>query len=187
MFRFTVDPRIIYAERVKGRHAIYLDTNAWSDLSERRTDAATRAHAAAARAHADGATVFPLSYATITELIKRDINADSLAQADLMDVLSRGVTLRGDPHVRDLEVLCAFEFMTQGTSTTPTAEMFTVIACYISDREIPAVGLPDEAGVIRIVYPTVRWLQQVMRTPEVLEHEARTDEKVGPRDLKEDR
>lgn len=83
--------------------------------------------------------------------------------------------------MRDLEVLCAFEFMTQETSTAPTAEMFTVIACYISDREIPAaipaVGVPDEAGVMRIAYPTVRWLQQVMRTPELLEHEARTDEK----------
>ena len=177
MFRFTVDPKIIYAERIKGRHVIYLDTNAWSDLSERRTDAATRAYAATVRAHAEGLTVFPLSYATITELLKRDVNADSLRQADLMDILSRGVSLRGDPHVRDLEVLCAFEFMTKGTSTPPISEMFTVIACYVSDREIPAVGVPDEAGVMRIAYPTVRWLQQVMRTPELLEHEARTDEK----------
>ncbi|HEX7709266.1 MAG TPA: hypothetical protein VF701_22620 [Thermoanaerobaculia bacterium] len=176
MFRFTVDPKIIYAERVKGRHVIYLDTNAWSDLSERRSDAAIRAYAAAVRAHTDGLTIFPLSYATITELLKRDVNADSLQQSDLMDLLSRGVTLRGDPHVRDLEVLCAFEYMTRGISMPPTAEMFTVIACYIADREIPAVGVSDRLGVMRVAYPTVRWLQQRMRTPELLEHETRTDE-----------
>lgn len=177
MFRFSVDPKIIYAERIKGRRSIYLDTNAWSDLSERRTDTACRAYDAAAKAVLADTTVFPLAYATIIELLKRDVNDDSSHQADVMDVLSRGVTLRGYPHVRDLEVLGAYQFMTEGTSVLPTSEMFTVIACYISDIEIPAHGFPSEAGVIQITYPTVKWLQRVMRTPEFLAHEARTDEK----------
>lgn len=177
VFRFSVDPKLIYDERVKGRRSIYLDTNAWSDLSERGSSAAERAYVAAARAHVADLTLFPLAYATITELIKRDVNDDSVRQAELMDFLSRGVSLRGDPHVRDLEAMCAFQFMTEGASVPPTQEMFTIIACYLGDREVPAVGVRNDAGVIQLVYPTVRWLQSVMRTPEILEHEAQTDRK----------
>jgi hypothetical protein len=156
---------------------IYLDTNAWSDLTERATDAARRAYDAAGALHNAGVTVFPLAYATITELLKREVNEDSTSQAEVMDVLSRGVCLRGDPHVRDLEVMCAYQFMTQGISVVPIPEMFTVLACYISDREIPAVGIPGDGGLLQLAYPTLRWLHSAMRTPQLLANEARTDEK----------
>src|SRR5205085_1838895 len=95
MLGVSVDPKIIYAERVAGRRTIYLDTNAWSDLSERRTTDAKRAYGAAFAAHSRGLTVFPLAFATITEVLKREVNADSEAQVKLMDELSRGVSLRG--------------------------------------------------------------------------------------------
>jgi len=40
MHKFPADPKRSYAERVEGPTRIYLDTNAWSDLSERRPAAA---------------------------------------------------------------------------------------------------------------------------------------------------
>lgn len=97
VFRFSVDPQVIYCERVEGGHAIYLDTNAWSDLAERRSDAAIRVYDAVRVAHQASSTVFPLSYASITELIKREVNDDSVRQAELMDVLSRGVACEATP------------------------------------------------------------------------------------------
>lgn len=175
-----MNPRSIFAERVRGRRSIYLDTNAWSDLSEQRSKEAREASAAAQVAHVAGLTVFPLAYATITEMIKRDANPASLRQIDLMDQLSLGVSLRGHLHVRDLETMCAFQFMTTGMSEAPLDQMFTALFCYDSDREIPAVGLPshdDHSSVLRIAYPTLRWLHSTLRTPEVLALEATTDEK----------
>jgi hypothetical protein len=175
MHRFSVDPALIFRERVEGRRRIYLDTNAWSDLSEGRTTSARRAYDLALSLHHVDATVFPLGYPTIAELIRREINADSARQAEVMDLLSRGVCLRGYDHVIDLEVLSAFAFMTKGMSGVPLSEIFTVLVCYISDREIPAVGAAGSSGVLKVTYPPLRWIQEHMRTPEVLNHEARTD------------
>jgi len=105
MYRPIADPKRVYAERVVGKRTIYLDTNAWSDLSEGRSAVAQTTRDLALRAHMRGLAIFPLSYPTITELLKRQENADSRHQIDLMDTLSSGVTLRGGAHVRDLEVL----------------------------------------------------------------------------------
>lgn len=84
------------------RAIIYLDTNAWSDLSERKTAKAEEANARALDAHAKGRAIFPLSHSTIAEFLKRDVNDDSREQAYLMDQLSDSVTLRNGQHIRDL-------------------------------------------------------------------------------------
>jgi len=183
MRRQIVDPKRVYAEHVFGRCSVYLDTNAWSDLSETRTDAARAAYDLALTAQSRGCAVFPLSYPTITELLKRDDNADSRRQTELMDTLSSGVSLRGGTHVRDIEVMCAFDFMTQGVTTTRRSEMFTIIPCYISDTsvEFPDGWTETEAdGMLEKLLqnrPGLRFLQQQMRTATFLENHEVTDEK----------
>src|ERR1043165_2149449 len=84
-----------------GNVAIYLDTNAWSDLTEGTTSDAQNALSLARAARSRAIAIFPLGFATITELLKREINADSIVQAELMDILSAGVAFRGTPRIAD--------------------------------------------------------------------------------------
>jgi hypothetical protein len=180
MFRFKVAPRDFYADYVAGRHIVYLDINVWSDLTERRTTDADHAHNAARNALMRHAAVFPLAYATVVEILKRDMNPDSDAQIDFMDELSLGVCLRGDSHVRELEARCALEFVISGSSTAPVANMFTTTACYDVDREIEVDAAPngnDQSDVLRVTYPTLRFVQRRDRTPEFLQRHKTTDEK----------
>jgi hypothetical protein len=182
--RSVASPERIFAERVAGKTVIYLDTNAWSDLSEAKTRDAGIARDLALQACSAGVAIFPLSTATITELLRRDINADSMAQAELMDTLSCGVAFRGHSHVRDLEILAAYEFMLTGRSEPPISRMFTITACYNADgRIVFPDGWSEENADLFMQklqehgFPGVRWLQKPMREPTYLAKNAATDEK----------
>jgi hypothetical protein len=182
--RYVAVPSTIYANRVQGKTAIYLDTNVWSDLSEEATDDARVARQLLLDAHWRGAVVCPLAFPTITELLKRAINADSMRQGDLMDVLSGGVTFRGPAHIREVETRAACDFMLSGQATSLVAQVFTITGCYESDKR---VAFPDgwtdtEADEYMSKLeqggsPSVRWLQASAREPEYLSLQATTDEK----------
>jgi hypothetical protein len=183
MERLAATPRKVFSERVGERVTIYLDTNAWSDLSEGRTDDAREALKLALRAHSRGLAIFPLACATVTEVLKREVNVASRHQSDVMDALSSGVILRNDAPVRDLEVLCAYRFLI-GEDSRPNHgdEMFTLTCCYEKDCWLQ---LPDGYGEAKATaavakltapcFPAMRWLQDSRRTPEFLDRQATTD------------
>lgn len=184
MRRSLAEPRKIYEERVRGRAVLYLDTNAWSDLSEAKTTDAEVARDLIKTAHAGARIVCPVSFSTITELLKRDVNPDSLAQAALMDLLSDGISYRATRHVRDLEILAACEFLLSGRADSPLPQVFTVIACYEADQRIVFPDGWSESGADEFMMkmeefglPSVRWLQQNRRSREYLDLHATTDTK----------
>lgn len=182
--RAVATPEQVFGKRVCGRKVIYLDTNAWSDLAEVKTDDARFARDLALKAVEARLAIFPVSFSTITELLRRDVNPDSIAQAELMDTLSDGVAFRGNPHVRDLEILAAYDFMLTGQSAAPTARMFTITVCYNSDGTIVFPDGWTEEGADAFMQklqqhglPGVRWLQERMRQPTYLAKNEATDEK----------
>ena len=77
--RAVATPEQVFDERVCGRKVIYLDTNAWSDLAEAKTDDARFARALALKAVEARLAIFPVAFSTITELLRRDVNPDSIA------------------------------------------------------------------------------------------------------------
>jgi predicted nucleic acid-binding protein len=102
MHRPLANPRAVFEKHIRGRAVLYLDTNAWSDLSEAKTPDAVAARQQLADAHARDVLVCPVAFCTITELLKRQPNADSVAQAQLMDSFSNGVSYRATRYIRDL-------------------------------------------------------------------------------------
>lgn len=177
-------PQEVYASRVEGRKVVYLDTNAWSDITEGQTDDARAARELAVDARSRDLAIFPLAFPTINELLNREINSDSVAQADMMDQLSNGVSFRGLAHIRDAEVRAACDFMLTGQASWPKKELFTITACYISDTRVvfPESWTETEADKFmrklqEVRSPGMIWLQQHMRQSEYLTAEARTNEK----------
>jgi hypothetical protein len=183
-YRAVADPAQVYRERVQGNVAIYLDTNAWSDLTEGTTSDAQNALSLARAARSRAIAIFPLGFATITELLKREINADSIVQAELMDILSAGVAFRGNTRIADEEVRSACAFLLNGNAASPVERVFTITPCYLSDTRVvfPDGWSEDEADKFmqkldEYGFPGMRWLQQYMREQTHLDLQASTDEK----------
>ena len=174
--RLLVDPRRIYALHVKGRQLVYLDTNAWSELSKGATEAARAAHTLAVEAFDAGRALFPVSNATVGEFLKREVSFDSRRLAVVMDWLSNGVTLRGEQHVRDSEARRAYAFLTGNTVPDFTDQMFTATVCYGADAfmDFPDDCWTDDAAdefmeqLRSRGLPGVSLLPMHMRTPEYL-------------------
>jgi hypothetical protein len=184
MHRHFADPAAVHEERVRRRRVIYFDTNIWSDLSEAASDIARQALELSIRACINRNAVFPLSYALITEFLKREQNSDSARQADLMDLLSDGVTFRGWRHILDLEVLSTFEYMTGREVADRRSQLFTLVPCYIADGRIVFPDGWTEQGADEFMLhlrehrtPGLSFLQQHMRTMRYLENHDRTDDK----------
>jgi hypothetical protein len=98
-----IDVSHVYADRILGRRAIYLDTNVWIQLSHERTEDAQKCLAACKAAQRAGAVVFPLSYAAISELIEQASSPSQMKRCELMDELSVGVSFRHSQAIREIE------------------------------------------------------------------------------------
>ena len=143
------DPATVFRERVKGRTTIYLDTNLWITLSDRKTPDARKAHEACLRGVADGRLLFPLSYAIVSELLEHPQNEERSAQATLMDALSLGVTFRAVELIYKLEAEVTYvrAFQERDAEVDGTL-LFTSIPDHIGDSilSIPAGSKPSQVA-----------------------------------------
>lgn len=163
----AVDTAAVY-ERVKGRRLIYLDNNVWIDLAEAKTADAIEALRLARVARQSGRAAFPVSYPAVTELLRQPVTATSRLQAELMDELSEGLTIRAERHVVDLEVLRAYEYLMQGEWRDRHEQMFTTVVSYLADGsiEFPDGWSEHDAHelveLFRQAAPGVRWMQEYL-------------------------
>jgi hypothetical protein len=97
------DPQEVHETNVSGRAIIYFDTNVWATLADAREEVARRCIAACTNAVDDGRALFPLSYASVSELFEHPNSTSRQAQAAVMDALSLGVTFRAQRKVYDVE------------------------------------------------------------------------------------
>jgi predicted nucleic acid-binding protein len=97
------------------RRLVYLDTNAWIELAEKKKDLA----AACLREVENGTALFPLSYPTISELIEQPVVEQRRKVAELMDRLSAGVSFRPFPTIRLLEMDRAFRVLLGQPASAP--------------------------------------------------------------------
>jgi hypothetical protein len=161
----AVDIAGVY-ERIKGRRLIYFDNNVWIDLAEAKTDDAAESLRLARVAREAGLVVFPVSYPAVIELLRQPVTPTSRLQAELMDELSEGLTIRAERHVVDLEVLRAYEYLIQGEGRDRHDQMFTTVISYLADGsiEFPDGWSDDDAHefveLFRQSAPGVRWMQE---------------------------
>lgn len=139
------DPQRIYAERIGDRKIAYLDNNIW--ISLRDAGSARTCRDACLAAVRDGLAIFPLSYAAVSELMAIPSVELRRAQADLMDSLSCGVTLRNPVVVFGLEAAALHRHLFHGAPPTlRRSEAFTSLPDYVGDGTltIPAGTLRSE-------------------------------------------
>lgn len=147
-------PREIYWSRVAHRLVIYLDSNVWIDLAEGRTALAKETLDLARLAQTSGTAIFPLSYPSVTEFIRQQVNSTSRRQGHIMDGLSEFVSFRGEALIRDLEILGVYDFMMDGHVRSRVDEVFTATACYIGDGSLqypPGWSEKDAAEMSRLL------------------------------------
>jgi hypothetical protein len=124
----------IYVAHVHGRRVVYLDTNFWIQMTEVKRPAAAECLAACRASVQSGAVIFPLSFASITELVEQPPAAPREAQARLMDELSTGISFRASNAIHKVEAQAAYEFFTAGTKQPPDKSLaFTCVNEYIGD------------------------------------------------------
>lgn len=97
-----LNPHEIWHRHVKARRVVYLDTNIWVCLTDARTQLSKECLPLCREAVQSGAVIFPLSYASISELLDQPPDAPREIQAALMDELSLGITFR-DAHLIEKE------------------------------------------------------------------------------------
>jgi len=105
------DPIEIFNDRVKDRTVVYLDHNIWIDLQDAVTPDARSCRDVCLRAVDDGLAVFPVAFASMSEMF--DIPADDVRvrHAELMDALSLGVALRNSQYVYAMEGEAAYRYV----------------------------------------------------------------------------
>jgi hypothetical protein len=70
-----LDPERIWTTHAQGRSVIYLDTNIWVRLTDARTPEARECLSACRDAVDAGQAIFPLSFASISEVLQQPPNA----------------------------------------------------------------------------------------------------------------
>lgn len=132
-----VDHERVFREHVSGRALVYLDNNVWIDLVEERTDDARLCLRACHLAVEEGRVLFPLSNASIEELLDQPAAARPQRQADLMDLLSYSVCFRASRHIFEHEARGALDgFLAGGVSLVDRSKLFTYVIEYTGDRVI---------------------------------------------------
>lgn len=160
------DPVEVYRSRIGSRMVVYLDTNIWIELRDAPTTEAARCRDTCHRAVTTGRAIFPVSYASVSEVLENPVDGLRTKQADLMDALSLGVTFRNPTHVYALEGEAAYRFVFHGEpAQLRREEAFTSLPDHIGDGHL---DFPDgwrAADVEKFVslYKTsgacsVRWL-----------------------------
>lgn len=128
------DSAQIYAALVENKTTIYLDNNAWITLSDGLTEEARRCREACEREVDAGRAIFPLSTASVSELLEHPRSDRRAEQSRLMDRLSRGVCFKGLHlvHRDESDAYYADRFL--GVSTPPlAATMFTSMPDYLGE------------------------------------------------------
>lgn len=140
----------VYAALVEGKTTIYFDTNAWITLSDGATEEALRCREACLRAVNEGRAIFPLSTASVSELMEHPRSDRRESQSELMDRLSRGVCFKALQLVQRDESDAFYAERFLGVSAPPVATtMFT--------------SMPDYLGEGRMVFPA-GWTLGMYRT-----------------------
>lgn len=184
MLRFTVaDPEEVYRTLVGARRVLYLDHNVWIDLADRKSSLAQEVFELARMAVDVGVLICPVSYPSITELLKQGKNASSMRQAHTMDALCVGVSIRAERHVIDEEVIYAHTALTKGSATPTRDKMFTAVGCYLADGELqfPDGWEIDDAAeladTIRRNLPSVTWLLEHLPVPKFQQRHSAGDQR----------
>lgn len=160
------DPMEVYRTRIGERAIVYLDTNIWIELRDANTAEAERCRDACFRAVTDGRAIFPVSYASVSEVLENPVAELRTRQADLMDALSRKVTFRNSSLVYAIEGEAAYRFLFHGESVPLRRhEAFTSLPDHIGDGQMnfPAGWKPADIERFLSFYRTgdhcsVRWL-----------------------------
>jgi hypothetical protein len=95
-----VDVARVYSELIAGRSVIYLDTNVWIALAHARTDEARQCLSQCRDAQRARLAIFPVSYASISELIEQASSPSQISRCGLMDALSEGISFRQQDAIR---------------------------------------------------------------------------------------
>jgi hypothetical protein len=132
-----VNPHEIYSCHVESRRVVYLDTNIWIRLTDARTQLSRECFTLCREAVRSGAVIFPLSYASISELLHQPPDAPREIQANLMDELSLGITFRSTAIIEKEESHSAFSFFaSEDYQPVPHSALFTYVVDYIGDGVI---------------------------------------------------
>ena len=94
----------MFQAHIAGRRVIYLDNNIWIDFVEGKSAVARETLELARIAQRSPVAIFPLAFASITELLTQALGDNSRRQGHLMEELSDGVSLRGPGQIRTLEI-----------------------------------------------------------------------------------
>ena len=127
-----LNPKEIWYSHVQTRRVIYLDTNIWVRLTDVRTELTKECLTLCREAVRSGAAVFPLSYASISELLHQPPDVPRETQAALMDELRLGVSFRSTDIIEKEESRSAFGFFAnEDYKPVPRSALFTYIVDYI--------------------------------------------------------
>jgi hypothetical protein len=172
----------VYAERVGDRQVVYLDNNAWIDLRDEKTAEARKCRQLCHRAVDGGRAIFPVSYASVSELLEMTDGASRTSQAELMDALCLGVTFRASQIVHDLEGEDVYRFLLDGSLPERRQQVFTGLPDYFGDGH---VSIPEgwHAGEVaaylahyRSTAGSLRWMVEHIDHDQVAKNHARVND-----------
>lgn len=165
-----LDPQRIWTLHVQGRSVIYLDTSVWVRLTDARTPTARECLSACRDAVDTSRAIFPLSFASISEVLQQPLDAPRGVQARLMDELSLGVTIRSADAVQNQEARAAFGFFANEDHLPVSGcTLFSYVIDYLADG---ALAFPQEATQAQIASVVDHWntIQAVRSVVWLLEH-----------------
>ncbi|WP_437769030.1 hypothetical protein WME77_19315 [Sorangium sp. So ce764] len=142
------EPKEIYAEKIGSRKLVYLDHNVWINLRDARTAEAVACLDECQSAVARDKALFPLAFPAITEALEIPNREARLAHADLLDVLSHGITFRSTHVLFALEGRAAYRwfFKDDIDCSLPRNELFTNIPDHLGDGRLkfPPGWIPEK-------------------------------------------
>ena len=135
--RRLFEPSAIFQAHVHGRGVVYLDTGPWIDLADQKTPESRECLALCRNGIAQKKLIFPVSFASISELIDQPPEANPINQAKIMDELSEGVTFRSAETIYRLECEVAFSFLhEQKVVEMDRTLLFSYVGDYLGDGYI---------------------------------------------------
>jgi hypothetical protein len=138
------DPRRVFEERIGNRKIVYLDTNVWIDLREAKNADALQCLESCLRSVEEGRAIFPVSFASISELHDNPSADARTKQADLMDSLCLGVALRNSSLVYAMEGEAVYRHIfSMEERSSIRHEAFTGVLDYLAGGSDKVGGYPN--------------------------------------------
>lgn len=132
-----LNPVDIWSKHVRSRQIVYLDTSVWISLTEARDPKAKECLMVCREAVREKVAIFPLSFASIGELLRQPPQAPKDLQAALMDELSEGVTFRSPERIQIEEAKAAFNFFfSDQYSPNGRATIFSYVIDFLGDGSL---------------------------------------------------